>query len=103
MLKLVIAFALAGTACAVADELNFPSAPGKKLRTEISPPGVPSVDRTTWTATCRRGISISGHCESYDRGFRHLQSFGSDGTHRFCKWTEPVEEATVTALCLFEE
>jgi hypothetical protein len=102
-LLMALAVVLSGNGGATADELNFPSAPGKRLKTEISPPGVPSVDRTTWTATCRRGISISGHCETHDSGFRHLQSFGSDGVHRFCKWTEPVTKATVTALCLFEE
>jgi hypothetical protein len=104
MRKVMLVFALILVGwTATADELNFSGATGKRLRTEISPPGVPSVYRTTWTATCHRGVAISGHCETHDSAFRHLQGFGSDGTHRFCKWTEPVTSATVTALCLFEE
>jgi hypothetical protein len=103
MNKLAILLLLISAAVATAEELTFPGAGGKKLKAEISPPGIPLVDRTTWTATCQKGISISGDCETHDPGIQHLQSFGSDGPHRFCKWTEPVTNATVTALCLFEE
>jgi hypothetical protein len=93
MSKLLLAFALTLATSAAADDLTF----------STSVPGIPSVDRRTWTATCQRGISISGHCETHDQDARHLESFGSDGPHRFCKWAEPLSNATVTALCLFEE
>jgi hypothetical protein len=62
MHRLLLAFFLACVACsAVADDLDFSAAAGKKLKTEVSAPGVPSVNRTTWTATCRKGIAIAGY------------------------------------------
>jgi hypothetical protein len=94
-------------ACAIlgaqADELDFSAAAGKKLKTETSVPGVPSIDGKTWTATCSRGIAIAGHCEAQS-GARTLQNIGVvEGTHWVCTWTEPTPRAQVTALCLFEE
>ena len=90
-------------AAATADDLNFLAAAGKRLKTEMSTPGVPSVNRATWTATCRKGIAIAGYCESQS-GARHLQNVGVVApTQWACTWTEPTEKAEVTALCLFEE
>jgi hypothetical protein len=96
-----------GLACvtygAAAEDLDFSAAAGKKLKTEVSAPGVPSVNRATWTATCRKGIAISGYCESQS-GTRHLQNVGIvGGTQWACTWTEPTPRAEVTAVCLFEE
>jgi hypothetical protein len=104
MHRLLLAFFLACVACsAVADDLDFLAAAGKKLKTEVSAPGVPSVNRTTWTATCRKGIAIAGYCESQS-GARQLQNVGVvGGTQWACTWTEPTPKAEVTAVCLFEE
>ena len=87
----------------MADDLNFSPTRGKALKTETSSQGVPSVNRQTWTATCRRGIAISGHCDSRS-GSRTIQSIGVvEGGHWACTWSEPTPDAAVTALCLFEE
>ena len=88
---------------AQADNLDFSAAAGRKLKTEMSVPGVPSIDGKTWTATCRKGIAIAGHCEAQS-GARNLQNVGVvEGTHWVCTWTEPTPKAQVTALCLFED
>jgi hypothetical protein len=90
------------TSATQADDLNFSSALGKRLKTEVSTPGVPSVNTMTWTATCRVGIAISGYCASKS-GKGNLQAVGADGPQWVCTWSEPMPEATATALCLFEE
>jgi hypothetical protein len=91
------------TWAAVADDLDFLAASGKKLKSEVSARGVPSIDERTWTATCRKGIAIAGSCESQS-GARHLQNVGVlGGTQWACTWTEPTPKAEVTALCFFEE
>jgi hypothetical protein len=86
-----------------ADDLNFSAAVGKRLKTEVSPPGVPSVDRKTWTATCNRGIAVTGYCESQS-GPRQLQNVGAvEGIQWACTWTEPTPKAEIKAICLFDE
>jgi hypothetical protein len=86
-----------------ADNLDFSATSGKRLKTETSPPGTPSVNAQTWTATCRRGIAIAGGCESRS-GTRSIQNVGVvEGVHWVCTWTEATPDAVVTALCLFEE
>jgi hypothetical protein len=88
---------------AAADDLNFSPAAGTTLKSEVSPQGVPSLDGRTWTATCNKGIAITGHCQSQS-GTRHLESIGAvEGSHWVCTWTEATPKAAVTAVCLFEQ
>jgi hypothetical protein len=88
---------------ALADDLNFSAAAGKSLKTEVSPSGVPSLDTRTWTATCNKGIAITGYCESHS-GARQLQNVGAVApTQWACTWTEPTPQAEITAVCLFED
>jgi hypothetical protein len=102
--KLLVFLILVCVSCvATADELDFSPTTGKKLKTEVSPSGVPSVNERTWTATCSKGIAIAGYCESQS-GARHLQNVGVvAGRQWACTWTEPTPKAEVTAVCLFEE
>ena len=87
----------------LADDLNFSAAAGKRLKTEISPAGVPSVDTRTWTATCIKGIAIAGYCE-LQSGTRQLQNVGAVAVTQWaCSWTEPTPKAEITAVCLFED
>jgi len=104
MNKTLLALCLACLASgAVADNLDFSAAAGKKLKTEISPAGTPSVNSQTWTDGCRKGVAIAGACESRS-GTRSIQNVGVvEGVHWVCTWTEPTPNAVVTALCLFEE
>jgi hypothetical protein len=104
MNRLLVMLILGGVPCgALADQLDFSPTAGKRLKTEVSSSGVPSVNEKTWTATCSRGIAISGFCESQS-GQRTLQNVGIvAGTQWACTWTEPTPKAEVTALCLFEE
>ena len=104
MTRFLLALVLVCVAGMVAaDDLDFSAAAGKRLKTEVSPSGVPSVDTRTWSATCRKGIAMAGYCESQS-GARHLQSVGVfEGIQWVCTWTEPPPKAEITALCLFEE
>jgi len=100
---LLVLFVVCAAWGAAADDLNFSAAAGKRLKTEVSPSGVPSLDQKTWTATCNKGIAIAGYCESQS-GARQLQSVGAVvGTQWACTWTEPTPKAEITAVCLFEE
>jgi len=60
MNRLLLALLIGSVAWSTAaqDSLNFSPADGKRLKTETSPVGVPSVDQKTWTATCNKGIAI---------------------------------------------
>jgi hypothetical protein len=104
MNRLLLALVLAGVGGVVAaDDLDFSAASGKRLKTEVSPFGVPSVDTRTWSATCTKGIAITGYCQSQS-GARQLQSVGVvEGIQWACTWTEATPRAEITALCLFEE
>ena len=104
MNKLLGALVLVSVAgSSAADDLDFSAANGKRLKTEVSPSGVPSVDTRTWSATCRKGIAVAGYCESQS-GPRQLQSVGVfEGTQWVCTWTEATPKAGITALCLFDE
>jgi hypothetical protein len=104
MNKMLLAVVLASAAWgAAADDLDFSPAGGKRLRSEVSPPGIPSLDMQTWTATCSRGIAVTGHCRS-ESGPRQLEGVGAiDGRQWACTWTEATPKAEITAVCLFEE
>jgi hypothetical protein len=104
MNRLLIAFAFAcATFPATADDVVFSGAGGKRLRTGNSSDGIPSINHRTWTATCRKGIAISGYCASHT-GPRILQSVGVvEGQHWVCTWSDPTPNAVVIALCIFEE
>jgi hypothetical protein len=77
---LLLAFLMCACTAATADELNFSAASGKRLKTEVSPPGVPSVNRATWTATSRKGVAVAGYCEAQS-GPRQLQNVGVEERH----------------------
>jgi hypothetical protein len=100
---MVFGFALCVASEARTDDLNFSVEPGKRLKSEISSPGVPSIDTHTWMATCNRGIAITGYCASLS-GQRQLQNVGALVPNQWsCTWTEPTSKAEVMAVCLYEE